>query len=260
MTAIKRQCLLLSETAAQQLYPILDRLRLGERFPRVYGSVQLQTARLYGPAAAMEKARLFICRVLAGMIGIVVGGLLLSLFGGMVWMKIAAGLILLLPLYAYKNLKQRVTMKQRKILLELPELLASITLLVQAGETVQQAIHRCAAEGEEDNPLREELRRLSRELRDQRPFGPALEDFSKRCGVREISLFSTTVLLNVKRGGSEFVMALQELSGTMWERRKALAKTIGEEASSKLVFPMVVLFLTVMVIVAAPAILMMGGP
>jgi tight adherence protein C len=37
-----------------------------------------------------------------------------------------------------------------------------------------------------------------------------------------------------------------------------LTKTLGEEASAKLVFPMVFIFFIVMVIVAAPAILIMN--
>ncbi|MDQ0888523.1 hypothetical protein QFZ81_003611 [Paenibacillus sp. V4I9] len=36
-----------------------------------------------------------------------------------------------------------------------------------------------------------------------------------------------------------------------------MSRTLGEEASSKLVFPMVLIFVVVMVIVAAPALLMM---
>jgi len=44
----------------------------------------------------------------------------------------------------------------------------------------------------------------------------------------------------------------------MWERRKAMTRTLGEEAASKLVFPMVMIFMVVMVIVGAPAILMMN--
>jgi tight adherence protein C len=66
------------------------------------------------------------------------------------------------------------------------------------------------------------------------------------------------VLLNYRRGGDDFVVALRELTRNLWEKRKALARTMGEEASSKLVFPMVITFGIVMVIVATPAILIMG--
>jgi tight adherence protein C len=64
--------------------------------------------------------------------------------------------------------------------------------------------------------------------------------------------------LNYRRGGVEFVYALRELSRIIWDKRLALTKTLGEEASAKLVFPMVFIFFIVMVIVAAPAILIMN--
>nr|WP_249866162.1 type II secretion system F family protein [Paenibacillus konkukensis] len=96
------------------------------------------------------------------------------------------------------------------------------------------------------------------EIRMNGSFAKAMEDFNKRCGVQEVSLFTTTLLLNYKRGGDELVMSLKELSVTLWDKRKSLAKTLGEEASSKMVFPMVLIFMVVMIIVAAPAILTMG--
>lgn len=71
-------------------------------------------------------------------------------------------------------------------------------------------------------------------------------------------MFTTTLLLNHKRGGEELVLSLRELSVILWDKRKALARTLGEEASSKLVFPMVLIFFIVMVIVASPALMMMS--
>ncbi|MBC8081218.1 MAG: hypothetical protein H7X86_12805 [Gorillibacterium sp.] len=146
--------------------------------------------------------------------------------------------------------------------------MSKIVLLVNAGDTVQQAIGRCATPIGEDqaiskekkvstSPLHRELSVLIHDLGNNLSFSVALENFSKRCSVQEVSLFTNTVLLNYRRGGEDFVTSLRELNRVLWEKRKSLAKTLGEEASSKLVFPMVLIFLVVTVIVAAPAILMM---
>ncbi|WMT39944.1 hypothetical protein RE628_21745 [Paenibacillus sp. D2_2] len=40
-------------------------------------------------------------------------------------------------------------------------------------------------------------------------------------------------------------------------RRKAVSKTLGEQASAKLVFPMLLLFLIIVVMVGAPALMIM---
>lgn len=89
-------------------------------------------------------------------------------------------------------------------------------------------------------------------------FQQSFENFSKRCAVQEVSVFTTTVLLNFRRGGNDFVMALTDLSRVLWEKRKSITRTRGEQASSKLVFPMVVIFLVVVVLVGTPAFLMMN--
>jgi tight adherence protein C len=96
------------------------------------------------------------------------------------------------------------------------------------------------------------------ELLNNYSFAQAFQDFSRRCGLREVSVFATAVVLNDRRGGEEFAASLKEQSKELWDRRKALVRTLGEEASAKLAFPMVLVFLVVMVIVAAPAILIMN--
>jgi tight adherence protein C len=108
----------------------------------------------------------------------------------------------------------------------------------------------------EESYLYTELVQAVNELKNNYSFSQVLEDFSKRCSVQEVSIFTTTVLLNYRRGGAEFVLALRDLSRTLWEKRKALSRTLGEQASSKLVFPMVLIFLVILLIVATPAIML----
>ncbi|MNJ65984.1 hypothetical protein D3C77_620270 [compost metagenome] len=98
---------------------------------------------------------------------------------------------------------------------------------------------------------------MQRECEGGYSFQQALEGFSKRCGIQEVSAFTTAVLLNYRRGGSDFVLSLRDLSHTLWEKRKAVGKTLGEQASSKLVFPMVLLFLIIVILVGTPAFMIM---
>jgi tight adherence protein C len=63
--------------------------------------------------------------------------------------------------------------------------------------------------------------------------------------------------MNYRRGGELFVMSLRSLNRDLWEKRKAMTRILGEEASSKLIFPMLLILLAVMIIVAAPAVMLM---
>lgn len=167
------------------------------------------------------------------------------------------GLVLavLLPAARVRALYRKVEERRRRIVQALPDLLGTLMLLVGAGETVQQALFRCMANGSPDHPLYGELRRALHSVRNGEPFGHAMEGFGRRCGVREAAVFTAVLLLNCRKGGDSFVLALRELSFTLWEKRKAVARMRGEEASSKLAFPLVGIFMLLMVLVGAPALL-----
>jgi tight adherence protein C len=163
----------------------------------------------------------------------------------------------LLPAMRIRRLYRRAEEHRRAIVTALPALLGKLTLLVGAGETVQGALYRCADAGDPESALYRELRRAVHAIRNGESFQHALERFGRRCGVQEAAVFTAAVLLNYQKGGDRFVMSLRELSYGLWEKRKAIARIRGEEASSKLSFPLVVVFLVLMVLIGAPAILSM---
>ena len=65
----------------------------------------------------------------------------------------------LLPVSNIRSLRRQVEEQRRTVLRELPELLSVLMLLVGAGESLQNALLRCAREGEDGHPLYRELKR-----------------------------------------------------------------------------------------------------
>ncbi|WP_201006265.1 type II secretion system F family protein [Paenibacillus glycanilyticus] len=166
---------------------------------------------------------------------------------------------LLLPVRPFMEAGRLVERRKQAIVSELPEALSKLMLLVGAGEPVLQAFSRCL-DGKDPaaQPLYKEWDRVVIALRNGESFSTALERFNRSCAVQEVSIFTTVMLLNYRRGGDQFVLALREISYSLWEKRKAVARSRGEEASSKLVFPLVGILLVLMVFVAAPAMLLMS--
>lgn len=248
------------DALAGHIKAYMDKHRIYERLGLPFQAVQVRMTVLVGAQRAAEESKLHAATIILHLLCILAGIAVLVILSGAAMLPAGLIFMALYILYSYKALDNRIKIRRRLIVLELPELLNKLTLLINAGETVHQAIHRCAARASvhEEHPLRREWAKLSRALQDNKPFVIAMEEFSRSCSVLEVSMFSTSVLMNFRRGGSDFAASLQELSHTLWERRKATAKIMGEEASSKLVFPTVLLFLTVMIIVAAPAVLMMN--
>lgn len=162
-----------------------------------------------------------------------------------------------LPVQRVKQLNQQVNQRKQAIVMELPELLSRLLLMVNAGDQVLHAIARCVEKGDREHPLYLEFSRAIEGLKRGESLSYALEEMGRRCAVPEVRLFATTVLINARRGGEAFVPSLRELTRQMWERRKAMARMLGEQASSKLAFPLAIIFLLIMVLVGAPTMLMM---
>ncbi|MFD0697113.1 type II secretion system F family protein [Paenibacillus sp. GCM10027628] len=240
---------------------IVDQLQLMENFPDFTAKIHHKLITLYGRSFAIHGSKMFCAELIsASSACMLLFSLLSALTGGDINL-IGFGFIVtvLVPALMVRDLDTKIRKKQQHMILQLPEVLNTIVLLVNAGETVNRAWIHCveAQKHKVETPLLKELAQAVHELEMNVSFPKVMEDFSKRCALHEVSLFTSTLLLNYKRGGSEFVMALQALSLDLWQRRKSLSRTLGEEASSKLVFPMVLIFVVVMIIVAAPALLMM---
>ncbi|MFC4304854.1 type II secretion system F family protein [Cohnella boryungensis] len=167
-------------------------------------------------------------------------------------------LALALPLLRAKELLKQVGKRRQSIVMELPELLSKLLLMVNAGENVMRALDRVAERNKASlHPLYVELRAALERLKRGESLVVALEEMGRRCAVPEVKLFATTLLINARRGGDAFVPALRELTRQMWEKRKSMARTLGEQASSRLAFPLTGVFLIIMVLVGSPAIIMM---
>lgn len=242
---------------------LLEKLRLTDRFPIVFYRIQRSVQILYGSSLAGTYTSIYLAELFSHFfLGLLAGCVLpIMMDGDVTGFGIGLVIAVLLPIAMVKELLQKVMKREQNILLELPELLNKIILLVNAGETVQKALQQCVERKrtETEHPLYKELIQMVYEWGNGYSFQQALERFSKRCSVQEISIFTTTVLLNYRRGGSDFVVALRELSRVLWEKRKAVSRTRGEEASTKMVFPMVMIFFIMLVLVCTPIFLMMNA-
>jgi tight adherence protein C len=243
---------------------LMDAAKIETRLGPVLQQVHEKIIRLYGITRAMDYTRMFLAQAIAAILlmPVVVSVIVVMADGGLA--GIAAGL-LVGPVAAYglyMDLDKKIKQREQAIVMELPEFLNKIILLVNAGETVQEAMLRAVeskalrAEQEKEavlNPLYVELQQVVNEMRNNRSFAEALQDLSKRCAVHEVSVLVTTMLLNYRKGGGDFVVSLRELARELWDKRIAVARILGEEASSKMVFPMVIILIVVMIIVGAPA-------
>lgn len=164
------------------------------------------------------------------------------------------------PVASWKELQRKAERRKEAFIAELPTFLHKLSLLMSAGETAHRAWQLASAAGasKQSHPLYLELARTSRDIEQGVPFPRALESLHRRCSFYEVGALVTTVLMNYKRGGESFALALQDAARSMMEKKHAIVRMKGERASAKLLFPMLLMLMAVMVIVAAPAVMIMN--
>lgn len=165
----------------------------------------------------------------------------------------------LLPLaMAYscdRDVLEKVKKRRDALQSEFPDFVNKITLLINAGLTVSRAWEKAASDGSRQTPLYIEIRRTQQEIKAGVPEHRAYEEFAKRCRVPVITRFISVILQNIRKGNSELVPIMRVFANECWELRKNTAKKYGEEASTKLLLPMMMMFVAILIIVAMPAVL-----
>lgn len=172
---------------------------------------------------------------------------------------LSPALALGLALLQDKELDSKIEERRTAIMIEFPEFINKLLLLVNAGMTISKAWEKIVTDNKKTSPLYEELNTSIAEIRAGKPEAVAYEEFARRCKVKEIIKFVSVIILNLKKGGSEVVPALRAQSDECWEMRKATARRLGEKASSKLMLPMAIMLVGIILIVALPAVLALAG-
>lgn len=167
----------------------------------------------------------------------------------------ACSLIISVLYFVDFELKKRINDRRRAIQVDFPDFLNRLILLVNAGMTISRAWEKAVSDSNRTSPLYDELRKVLAEIRSGKPELRAYADFAKRCSTPEITRFVSVMIQNIRKGNSELVSILRVQSNDCWQMRKNLAKKLGEEASTKMIFPLMLMFTGILLIVITPAII-----
>lgn len=166
--------------------------------------------------------------------------------------------ILLPVVIAYfsdRDIFEKVKKRRLAIQLDFPDFVNKLTLLINAGMTVSKAWEKTAADSSRQTPLYRELGTAMQDIRSGMPEHKAYEEFAKRCHIPIITRFISVILQNIRKGNAELVPILRVFANECWELRKTTAKRFGEEASTKMLLPMLLMFVAILLIVGMPAVL-----
>lgn len=168
---------------------------------------------------------------------------------------------LLLYILKEKDLTDELTRRQEAILLDFPEVVNKLTILIGAGMTFTRAWQKVVEDYQnrlgEKRPIYEEMVQVSVALHMGVPLADALQSFGRRCSCSEVIRLSSVLIQNVKLGNEALSDSLQSLAAEAWDVRISMARKMGEKASTKLLIPMAISLLTVLLVVIAPTFMKM---
>ena len=174
-----------------------------------------------------------------------------------------AGLIfcLVLPVLFDYQTEQEVIKREQELKREYPEIVERFILLISAGLTIRGAwyritddyLKRCQKDGYGSNYLYEEMLITRREMENGQNEASAYAAFGRRLSMLQYMKFSTLLVQNLKKGSDDLLKRMDMEAVDALRERREMAKKLGEEAGTKLLFPMILMLTIVfaMILIAA---------
>lgn len=184
-----------------------------------------------------------------------------------IWMSVLTVLALAAVAAGHRQEEETVRKKrERGMQLDYPEIVSRLSLYMGAGISTRKAWERIVedyTEKKEPDPVKhaayEEMRTALYEMQSGVAEAAAYERFGTRCRMPAYLKLGTLLSQNLRKGTRNLAELLQEEAGEAFENRRALAKKMGEECGSKLLFPMLLMLLTILIIIMYPAVVSFQG-
>lgn len=153
--------------------------------------------------------------------------------------------------YYYGNLAAtKIAERSESMLSDFSNVVSKLALLTNAGMIMREAWEEVANNGE--TVIYQEMRRSVEEMQNGVSEIDALFRFGNRCMIPEVKKFTSTIIQGLQKGNSELTVMLQTQSGEVWELKKQQVRRQGEKAASKLMLPMMLMFVGILIMVIIP--------
>jgi len=151
----------------------------------------------------------------------------------------------------------KILSRSEEMMSDFSEVISKLALMTNAGMIFREAWEEVAYTG--DRALYREMQTSIDEMKNGYAEVDALSRFGARCVVPEIKKFTSTVIQGITKGNSELSFMLQNQSKEVWSLRRQLIRRQGEKASSKLMVPIMIMFVGILVMVLIPIFANLGA-
>ncbi len=158
-----------------------------------------------------------------------------------------------------KEEEKELAEREKRMKLAYPDIVSRLSLYMGAGISSRKAWERIATgyRNRTSGPVNEAYEEMCTTLYEMQngvPESIAYEKFGARCRLPSYLKLGALLSQNLRKGTRNLSALLEEESREAFENRKAYAKKLGEECESRLLFPMLLMLLTILVMVMYPAV------
>lgn len=159
--------------------------------------------------------------------------------------------------------KKAAEQKKKEMQRDYPDILDRLVLFLRAGLSIRKAMERLASDylkNRQKYHIREraayeEIVKTCREMEGGVYEAEAYERMGKRCGVPQYKILSVLLVQNLRKRNENLLELLEREAVSAGEERRREARVRGEEASVKLLLPMMLQLIVVLIILMVPAFL-----
>lgn len=160
------------------------------------------------------------------------------------------GLAALAYYYFGQLVDEQINKRSDGLMNDFTEVVSKLALLTNAGMILREAWEKIAFTG--DTVLYVEMQKTVDDMRNGISDAEAIRRFGIRCMIPEVKKFSATIIQGIEKGNKELSIMLEKQSEEVWNMKKHMAKRKGEQAASKLIVPMMIMFLGILIMIVVP--------
>lgn len=159
--------------------------------------------------------------------------------------------------YYFSSVADRKLQKQSILYVsDFPDAISTLALLVNSGMVLREAWTQVAYSN--DAPLNLQMQKVAEDMNNGMSEADALYAFSIRCATPEIKKFTSFIIQGLEKGNSDLAISLRNQSSELWEIKRQSVLQQGQLAASKLLIPIMVMFIGILIMVMGPIMTNLG--
>ncbi len=157
----------------------------------------------------------------------------------------------LIATYSLENMKNTLSARTKECDAQLPEVVSTMAVLVNSGMVLREAWNMVAENGK--GALYLLMKNTSEDMRNGSSDTDAILQLGMASNSVEIKKFTSALVQSMEKGGAELSEFLARQSSELWNTKRQRMLQNGEKAATKLLLPIVLIFIGIIIIVMTAA-------